>query len=730
MFLNALLCLGFFVGLALLVGLLLLAASDKRATRREEDTLATGRPMAAALVMANSALYDADGPECMPGVVVFAFFEPTPQLHAALKNVAERCYECYEHAAPEQLAPPYRALALRMKDHRYRESRRTLAPPEVTGGMPVYVADVRLYRERFLDGWPEHRLVACAVTGQAEGQIAHLRLESPGSRHIHSVASPETARALARVAPADPIHSAGWVSSSESSDAKARELRFYLVSGSLLLLLTFCCGGSLFGRLFFGGDEPSPPPSPVAQSGNNRSEPPPAVRSDRPSRPQDFASPNNLPGPELRPRMDAPKAKLPRIEVPKIERRKFERPTTRPPVFDRPNFGPSANPFSPPNVPNVPGVPTESPDTGVLVGSTPTGKSPADRSPPDLRPNRRPRPDPSKSLELPAALSASDQLTIPVDDLQQVSLGPPGCPFVIVGREIWDHAAGKKVAELPVMPSPHALRAFSANGEWLAVAGKSANQTDTPVSVYRTSTGERVLEVPGQAGKFVDVLEFTRDKFLVLAGRQSNAIEIWDVSTGSQRPTIQTPQLWIDAKKTTFSPDGLWFTTVAQDHAALTSTRKGTAPITLAPPPVKNDPGEALNPVQLKIRQMQAATDIQAIRFSPDGQEVAAIVDLQRPRLTCWNTRGELVLNVDVPEVKESFFFRHTLEWFPDKSGWVIAGQVFDRAAGRIVIPIPVSVVDPLLIRPLDRNRVIGVLPSDGKTLRIYQIDWAKAAGK
>jgi hypothetical protein len=118
---------------------------------------------------------------------------------------------------------------------------------------------------------------------------------------------------------------------------------------------------------------------------------------------------------------------------------------------------------------------------------------------------------------------------------------------------------------------------------------------------------------------------------------------------------------------------------------------------------------------------------IQAMAFSPDNRELAAVSNYPRPpRLLCWDSRGQLVIDepVDMPKAHDS---SAPFYWLPDCSGWLIGGNLYDRETKRIVLKIEKKFSSNLRLLPLDRDRLLYV-SSRPEEIRLLNIPWERIA--
>jgi len=406
-----------------------------------------------------------------------------------------------------------------------------------------------------------------------------------------------------------------------------------------------------------------------------------------------------------------PVAVAPRVDEPQIP---SPHTTNAPPL-------PTSQSLSPREIPALSKyeIPRPEPvETPVRPANTPTGSgfAPADR------PILPKTPSPFDAGQPDA--SSPDQLRIAVQSQDEITFGPIGCPVVVVGKNVWHMEQRRIVQQLRDEYNARGLKALSVDGQWFAAASKSPNQQDTSIGIWDTVTGERTCEIPGQAESFADLIRFSRNKYLLVGGRHSSEIDVWDAQSGNRLKAIATPARRIDPGQISFTADGQYFTSIADDDLIVVETKTGkTAAVMEAPAPIL-DPQRQWNDVQRRIAARQVISNTKLVAFSPDGRELAAVMDLRNPRLVCWDSRGKLIFDQMIPRVQHVFFFDPIFVWLPDGSGWIVSGHVLDRATRRIVFAVRPKFGDDPLFFPLDRNRLVGALPQEPKTLQVIEIPW------
>jgi hypothetical protein len=82
------------------------------------------------------------------------------------------------------------------------------------------------------------------------------------------------------------------------------------------------------------------------------------------------------------------------------------------------------------------------------------------------------------------------------------------------------------------------------------------------------------------------------------------------------------------------------------------------------------------------------------------------------------------VLDKAIPAAAHKFFFDPALEWFPDRSAWIVSGHIYDRESERVVMIIHGRFGHDLQIRVIDRDHLLGHFPHSENVLEMVRIPW------
>ena len=342
-----------------------------------------------------------------------------------------------------------------------------------------------------------------------------------------------------------------------------------------------------------------------------------------------------------------------------------------------------------------------------------------------------------KKASKPIRSDSEFELRIPIGSNTTVTFGPAGCPVLVAGKQVWNVLEGSIQAELEGDIERNSLTVLSDDGKYFAAGMKSKNQKETSVCVWSTETGMKVCEIPGTADRYADLILFSRNKYLILGGRSTSDFQVWDVEEGTEGKPIDIKARKIEQGKAAFSASGDVFLAVVNDKLTLFRTSNGK-PVTVMSPPRSMARGAGpiapapVKPVRGKPGPITAGDPrdavfvyawMQALKFSPDGTEVAAVSTHPHPRLIVWDIKGKLLF--DEPLLLPSMaFWEHSLQWLPDKSGWLVSGHIVDRESKRPVVGVRKSFGGDLRVWLYDSDHLVGAFPNNAGELQSYVIPW------
>lgn len=319
------------------------------------------------------------------------------------------------------------------------------------------------------------------------------------------------------------------------------------------------------------------------------------------------------------------------------------------------------------------------------------------------------------------SLQASD-LTIPFESGENLTAGPPDCPVMVVGRKVWNKASRLASVTLESDYPRQASAALSADGRLFATATKPPHQPNTDVVVWDTGTGKRLFTAKVDQGRYTDTILVSAST-LQVGGRSSYELLSWDSQTGKERQAVQLPEAKFSRGNTALSHNGEVIATVSNDRLGVIKASDGTIVGPMQTPGDKPRTGGS-RPSSSRPNQGANAPvydSLVSLSFSPDDRELAGLATFPQPRILCWNARGELTLDkaVAVPAPQPD---RDALQWFPDGTCWLVAGRIFDRDTGRIVVSAARNPRQQFVV--YDDRHLCGTFASAPGKLSVREIPW------
>ncbi|MCA9065590.1 MAG: hypothetical protein KDA96_21125, partial [Planctomycetaceae bacterium] len=385
-------------------------------------------------------------------------------------------------------------------------------------------------------------------------------------------------------------------------------------------------------------------------------------------------------------------------------------------------------------------------DVAINLPSAPELRSSAN-NPPLPQTDAAEKPRPRWGEEVPPAVAGADQAgadkagprpdwgaggLIPYRSRDGVAVGPPGCPVVISGRYVWHKEQQELISELEGEFEGSGTSTLSPDGKLFAAALKSPNQQDTAVRVWDTATGKEKFVAQGEAERFSDTILLSNDR-LYIGGRLSNELRVWDCTTGEQLKSLAVPEAKFGHGSSAVSQDGEYLAVTADDRLVVVRTSSGRQAAVMENPAVmpRERNGESLIIRDNKIVSSRSAHSdstfvfawMQSLEFSPDMEELAGVSTHPAPRVMCWNNRGKLVFDRPLYTQRRAFW-ENTLQWFPDRSAWLIENEVFHRESGRVVLSVRGGFASDTQLFVYDNNHLMGTFPDSPNDLKVREIPW------
>ncbi len=322
---------------------------------------------------------------------------------------------------------------------------------------------------------------------------------------------------------------------------------------------------------------------------------------------------------------------------------------------------------------------------------------------------------------------------IPFNGSGGITVGPPGCPVIVSGRQVWDKQKQTITGELDGTYEGRGQTALSPDGRFFAAASKSPNQEETDIMVWDTTSGQLKFTAKGIAERYSDLILLSRTRLFV-GGRSTDDLLVWDCETGDPQKSIIVADSKFDHGSAAISQDGQYLAAVAKDRLTVLDSDTGRQVAVMGSPAAmpRDDSGQTIVIKDNKVVADSRAFGneavfvyawLQSLEFSPDTQELAGVSTHPRPRVMCWNQRGKLVFDQPIYTSRRAFW-DNTLQWFPDRSAWLIENEIFERESGRIVLSVRGSFGSDTRLYVYDDKHLLGAFPHSPDQLEVMEIPW------
>jgi hypothetical protein len=307
-------------------------------------------------------------------------------------------------------------------------------------------------------------------------------------------------------------------------------------------------------------------------------------------------------------------------------------------------------------------------------------------------------PDPTP-VALPRV--ADGQHSIHVSLKQRLVFPSSPSVFVYVGSagagetaHIWNVVTSQRVAVLPPEVENSYTLILSRDGRH--VAGKVMEGKRTRLKLWSVNEqgGATALDLEGSHDN-IAMFDFGGNErlYTLTGGTETTELRVWEVATGKLRRRDSLPAPIHSTTPVAPSAGGRFVAFVSREKKLVLYDLFR---------------GEKAGEVALEERPGESVTHCIGMAFSPDGMELAALlVQKTRVILIAWGlTKGEVAVEHTVPI--DDLVQGDTLDWLPDRSGWLVRGQtILDRRLGTVRWQAPPEIVQ--VVRFLDSDHFIAI---------------------
>jgi hypothetical protein len=288
--------------------------------------------------------------------------------------------------------------------------------------------------------------------------------------------------------------------------------------------------------------------------------------------------------------------------------------------------------------------------------------------------------------------------------------------FVAAGQTVYDSRTGELSGKTGAFQarSRDALRALSSDGKLYASASETGS---SGIDVRSCESGEwRSTLYLDKSVLALKLLEFGGPDRLISSARFDDAqrVQVWELAGGERIKEFQTVNF--NRSQAALNQNGAILAVAAEREIVMYDVRRS----------VDKRPGEVLARMPLAPAD-EDVVNVDGLSFSPDGGELAAVVD-GGARILDWNERGELLFEYDSKVDMRALwtgacvYQGPAIEWRPGGGGWLLNGHFFfDRNLRRVIWMLQTDRDEEARMKFLDEERLL-LLRGGGAERRLADI--------
>lgn len=319
-----------------------------------------------------------------------------------------------------------------------------------------------------------------------------------------------------------------------------------------------------------------------------------------------------------------------------------------------------------------------------------------------------------------------------IGEHDKVTSGGHDCPVIVVGRSVFKTDTLAQIAELNTEERirGNTETALGNDGVYFALSVREKVGTDSVqnIVVFETASGKPICMINGVVDKHLIHLQITRGKYIVTGYYGDDAVlNVYKATDGSLVKTIKLSSKESLEKILAFSDNGHYLATVVDDQMIVHQVSSSKTVATMQHPKLSDT---AVSKEELRRSHSNDAVFIYAwtkgLKFSPDGDELAAYSSHGGDRLMCWNKKAKLQSHRRFRGIAGAYEDEMPLEWFPGQNAWMLGGNIVDRESGRVVWAAKTPFASRARYFVHDQNTLIGRLHSEPTKLQKIVVPWDK----
>lgn len=294
----------------------------------------------------------------------------------------------------------------------------------------------------------------------------------------------------------------------------------------------------------------------------------------------------------------------------------------------------------------------------------------------------------------------------------------------VSGRSVRSRKTGEQTALLSGDYAADGLATLSNDGRWFAATTTGRSDRDYRVRVWNTKTGRIELDVVGDGRRSLRNL-FLSDKYLYLETDRSHQLQAWNLTSRRQQGVLILPAERLRRQRMGITRDGAAFAALVGDHLSIINGVSGAVTTRLDSPlasPVQVAMANSSVPLT-RLSPVKMLQSLSGIQFSNNQSQLAAIRATPVPALMTWDELGHLQYDLPVAVAANDCQPR-SVQWFDQRSAWLVNGSVIDAKHRQIVLAVPHGDQQKAMIALQDDDHLMSTIRTDVTNVYRRRIPW------
>ena len=324
--------------------------------------------------------------------------------------------------------------------------------------------------------------------------------------------------------------------------------------------------------------------------------------------------------------------------------------------------------------------------------------------------------------EFLASQHSSPLFGLPADT--QTRFGDGTSQVFVSGRSVRSRKTSRELAVLSGDYKAQGHAVLSHDGKWFAATMTNRLDRDYRVKVWNTTTGKIQFEVRGDGHRALKNL-FLSKKHLYLEVDRTQVLQAWNLTSRRQQGVLKLPAERRRSQRMGVTRSGGAFVALVGDQFSVIDVASGAVKMEFdspLPSPVRVALADSSVPLS-QGSSVKVLQSLSGIQFSNDQLQVAAIRATPESGLMTWNEQGHL--QYDLPfAVSAKVCQPASVQWFDQRSAWLVNGSVIDAKHRRVVVSVAHSDQQNAMVALQDDDHVLTTTRKDVGNVYRRRIPW------